>query len=133
MNNLRTYGQRPYGVAVIHGGPGAPGEMAPVARELSKSVGVMEPLQTKKTLEGQVRELFAVITKHGDIPVTLVGWSWGAWLGFIVAARHPTLVKKLVLIGSGAFEEKYAANIVGDRLTRLTEAERVEALVDQIT
>ena len=33
---------------------GAPGEMAPVARELSISKGAPEPLQTGKTLEGQV-------------------------------------------------------------------------------
>ncbi|HOT01736.1 MAG TPA: alpha/beta hydrolase [Acidobacteriota bacterium] len=35
MENLRTYGRPPYRVAVIHGGPGAPGCMAPVARELA--------------------------------------------------------------------------------------------------
>lgn len=31
MNNIRVYGEPPYSVAVLHGGPGAPGEMAPVA------------------------------------------------------------------------------------------------------
>jgi hypothetical protein len=35
MKNLRIYGKAPFNVAVIHGGPGAVGEMAPVARELS--------------------------------------------------------------------------------------------------
>ena len=35
MSNLRTYGEPPFGVAVIHGGPGAGGEMAPVARVLA--------------------------------------------------------------------------------------------------
>lgn len=128
MKNLRTYGQKPYRIAVIHGGPGAPGEMAPVARELSTIAGVLEPLQTKRTLEGQARELSAVIKEHCDLPITLVGWSWGAWLSFIVAARSPALVKKLILVGSGAFEEKYAVNIVGERLNRLPEDERIEAL-----
>jgi hypothetical protein len=28
MKNLRTYGKVPFNVAVIHGGPGAAGEMA---------------------------------------------------------------------------------------------------------
>ena len=57
MKNLRKYGHSPYTVAVVHGGPGAPGEMAPVARELSSITGVLEPLQTKYSLEGQVQEL----------------------------------------------------------------------------
>ena len=33
MKNLRKYGKPPFNVAVIHGGPGVPGEMAPVARD----------------------------------------------------------------------------------------------------
>jgi len=36
MENPRKYGNRPYEVALVHGGPGAAGEMAPVAKELSK-------------------------------------------------------------------------------------------------
>jgi pimeloyl-ACP methyl ester carboxylesterase len=122
------YGKRPYRVAVIHGGPGAPGEMAPVARELETIAGILEPLQTKDTLEGQVEELRDVLGKNADLPVMLAGFSWGAWLAFIVAARCPEMVKKLVLIGSGPFEERYAGNIVPERLNRLSEAERVEVL-----
>lgn len=52
MKNLRTYGNPPFSIVVIHGGPGAPGEMAPIARELSALEGVLEPLQTAVTLEG---------------------------------------------------------------------------------
>jgi hypothetical protein len=55
MKNLRKYGKSPFNVAVIHGGPGAPGEMAPVARELSSGWGVLEPFQTVSFLEGQVK------------------------------------------------------------------------------
>ena len=33
MKNLRKYEKSPFNVAVIHGGPGAPGEMAPVVRD----------------------------------------------------------------------------------------------------
>jgi pimeloyl-ACP methyl ester carboxylesterase len=126
VKNLRNYGHKPYAVAVIHGGPGAPGEMAPVARELASITGVLEPLQTKDSLEEQVAELCDVLEKNGDLPVTLIGFSWGAWLSFIMTARYPSLVKKLILIGSGAFEQKYARNIVADRLNRLSEVERVE-------
>lgn len=124
MKNLRKYGTKPFNVAVIHGGPGAPGEMAPVARELSSVRGVLEPLQTAATLEGQVQELKAVLENNGDLPVTLIGFSWGAMLSFIVSAQYPLFVKKLILIGSGAYEEKYAVNIMKTRLSRLSEEER---------
>jgi pimeloyl-ACP methyl ester carboxylesterase len=128
MNNLRKYGKPPYAVAVVHGGPGARGEVAPVAKELSSLVGILEPLQTAATLEEQVSELYAILQANASLPVTLIGHSWGAWLGFIVAARHPSSVNKLVLIGSGPFEHRYAVNITGTRLTRLSEADRLRAL-----
>jgi pimeloyl-ACP methyl ester carboxylesterase len=128
MKNLRKYGNKPFNVAVIHGGPGTPGEMAPVARELSSVRGVLEPLQTATTLEGQVQELKAVLEKNGDLPVTLIGFSWGAMLSFIFTAQYPSFVKKLILIGSGAYEEKYAVNIMKTRLSRLGEDEREETL-----
>ncbi len=128
MLNLRKYGHKPFRVAVIHGGPGAPGEMAPVARELSCVMGVLEPLQTVTTLEGQVQELKAVLEKHAVLPVTLIGFSWGALLSFIFAARHPSFVRKLILIGSAPYEEKYALNITQTRLIRLSDEKRAEAL-----
>ncbi len=89
IDNPRIYGPPPYRIAVIHGGPGAGGEMAPVARELASVGGVLEPLQTAVSLEGQVQELQSIVTDHGRSPVTLIGYSWGAWLAFIVAARYP--------------------------------------------
>lgn len=126
MNNLRKYGSAPFRVAVIHGGPGAPGYMAPVARELSAARGILEPLQTADSLEGQVQELKAVLEKHADLPVTLVGSSWGAMLSFIFAAHYPTFVKKLILIGSAVYEEQDAAKIHETRLSRFSEEERQE-------
>src|SRR5919198_1314938 len=116
MQNVRTYGTAPFTVAVIHGGPGACGEMAPVARELASDRGILEPLQTATSLEGQVEELRRVLENHGDIPVILIGFSWGAWLSFIVAAHYPALVKKLLLVGSGSFEEKYVSRLQEARL-----------------
>lgn len=128
MKTLRKYGRKPYRVAVVHGGPGAPGEMAPVARELSSVTGVLEPLQAARTLEGQVRELEVVLEKHAALPVTLIGFSWGALLSFIFAARYPSFVRKLILIGSPPYEDKYAADITQTRLSRLSEKERSKAL-----
>ncbi len=124
MNNLRIYGTAPYQVAVIHGGPGAPGEMAPVARELSSLCGVLEPLQTKTTLQEQLEELHAIVTENGHLPITLIGYSWGAMLSYIFAAHYPSLVKKLILISSGVFEDQYASSIMETRLNRLSEGER---------
>lgn len=126
MKNLRTYGKAPFHVAIIHGGPGAGGEMAPVAHELAAGRGILEPLQTATSLEGQVEELRVVLENQGDLPLTLVGFSWGAWLSFIVAARYPALIKKLILVGSGPFEEKYVARLQEARFNRLSEVERAE-------
>ncbi|MCP4584121.1 MAG: alpha/beta hydrolase [candidate division Zixibacteria bacterium] len=128
MQNLRKHGQSPYIIAAIHGGPGAPGEMAPVARELESTCGVLEPLQTATSLQGQVDELNDVLTKHGDLPITLIGYSWGAWLSYILAAKHPDMVMKLILVGSGPFEEKYAAGIMRARLDRLSDQDKARVV-----
>jgi pimeloyl-ACP methyl ester carboxylesterase len=120
MKNLMTYGKPPYTVAVIHGGPGVAGEIAPVASELSMKYGVIEPLQTERTLSGQVAELKNVLTLQGNLPVILIGHSWGAMLSFIVTAKNPAMVKKLILVSSGVFEESYAAGIMNTRSDRLS-------------
>lgn len=126
MINLRKYGKPPFKVAVIHGGPGAPGSVAPIARELSRDFGVLEPLQTATSLKGQILELKRVLNKNGEIPITLIGHSWGAWLSYILTARYPSIVKKLILIGSGPFEQKYVKKLIENRLNRLNQKERKE-------
>ena len=118
------YGNPPYNVVVVHGGPGAPGEMKPVAIELSKDFGVLEPLQTKDSVEDQIEELKKVIEENADFPVILIGWSWGAWLAYLVTAQYPNLVKKLILVSSGPFKAEYAEGIMKTRLERLSEQER---------
>jgi pimeloyl-ACP methyl ester carboxylesterase len=100
--------------------------MAPVARELCSCRGVLEPLQTARTVGGQVEELKMLLEVNAKLPVTLIGFSWGAWLSFILAARHPALVSGLVLVASGPFRESYARQILPTRLSRLDEAERRE-------
>jgi pimeloyl-ACP methyl ester carboxylesterase len=126
MKNLRIYGKSPFSLAVIHGGPGAAGEMAPVAHELASERGILEPLQTATSLKGQVEELKTVLEKKGDFPVTLIGFSWGAWLSFIFTANYSECVKKLILVGSGPYEEKYTARILETRLNRLNKKDRSE-------
>jgi pimeloyl-ACP methyl ester carboxylesterase len=126
MKNARFYGRKSYTVAVVHGGPGAPGGMAPVARELFSLTGVLEPLQTKNSIDGQVEELADVLKKNADIPAVLIGHSWGATLSYMTAARYPALVKKLILIGTPPLEAKNRPDLTPIWLDRLSEAERVE-------
>lgn len=126
MNKVRKYGAEPYRVALLHGGPGGAGAMEPVANELSKSFGVLEPIQNGKSVKAQVEELKLVLEENAGGPIVLAGHSWGAWLAFILAAEHPALVKKLVLLSAGPFEEKYAARIAERRVARLKEQERDE-------
>lgn len=135
VDNPRVYAKPPFRVAVIHGGPGAPGHMAPVARELSKHIGIIEPLQTADSIEGQVQELNAILQEFCSTPVVLIGSSWGAMLSYMFAAQHPSLVEKLILVGSAVYEEKYANDILETRLGRLSSEEvaEVHSLVEDFT
>ncbi len=100
--------------------------MAPVARQLACGYGVLEPIQIATTLEGQVQELERILERHSSPPVVLIGFSWGAWLSFIVAARYPALVKKLILVGCGPLEERYLSALHETRSSRLTADEKTE-------
>jgi pimeloyl-ACP methyl ester carboxylesterase len=125
MKNCRTWGKAPYTVAVVHGGPGAAGEMALIAREISRSHGVIEPFQTERTLTLQETELEKILMDRGDLPVILIGHSWGAILSFIVTAKNPALVRKLILVSSGVFDDTYSAGIMKMRLNRLSQKDRI--------
>jgi len=120
LQNPRKHGSAPYGIAVLHGGPGAYGSVAPVARELSGIGGTLEPFQTAESIDGQVAELAGILQQHARLPVALVGHSWGAWLAVLFAARYPEMVRKLVLVGSGPFEAGYAGQIMPTRLSRIS-------------
>ncbi len=126
MEPVRTYGEPPYRVAVLHGGPGALGEVAPIAQELARKQGVLEPMQQACSVEGQVQELDGLLNAHARPPVTLVGFSWGAWLAWLFAARRPARVEKLVLVSSGPFEEGYAGAVSEARFHRLSSEEQSE-------
>jgi len=128
MKNVNLYGNPPYKIAVIHGGPGAAGEAAPVAIELSNKFGVIEPYQTEMSVQGQVDELIGQIEHYCTPPVKLVGYSYGAWLAYIFASQFPEIVKKIILIGSGSFDEVHNINMLASRLSRLKPKEAEEAM-----
>jgi pimeloyl-ACP methyl ester carboxylesterase len=128
MELFRKYGSDPFRVVVVHGGPGAVGSAAPIARKLGQTRGVMEPFQTATTLDGQIEELRLVVEHNATPPVIFIGHSWGAWLSALVTATYPELVRKLILVGSGPFEAHYVHKIAENRLKRLSPPEREEYL-----
>ena len=128
MRLIRKYGNEPYRIGLLHGGPGASGEMKPVAERLSTEFGVIELLQTEKTVNGQIEELHRQLISVSDFPFILIGYSWGAWLGFLFASRYPKLISKLILIGAGSFNKKYNKDLMTVRLDRLSQDYKKEAL-----
>lgn len=123
MEDIRIYGNKPYEIAVIHGGPGAPGSLKKLAEELSKTYSILEPFQTADSIEGQIKELKHQIEQFTELPIVLIGHSWGAWLSYIFASRYPKSVKKIILIGSGSFEKEYVEMMNIKRKNVLTKEE----------
>ncbi len=121
MHSVRRHGNAPYSIVMLHGGPGACGEMAQPARELCALTGrgVLETQQCAHSINAQVEELAGQLKSSATAPVTLAAYSWGAWLALIFCARHPQLVKKLLLISCGPLEQKYAAAVESTRMSRL--------------
>lgn len=126
MKTVRKYGKQPFRIGLLHGGPGASGDMKPVAKELSRDFGILEFLQTEKSVKGQIEELHKQLASGADFPVILIGHSWGAWLGFLFASKYPDLIKKLILISAGAFDNKYNADLMKIRLERLSQQDKAE-------
>ncbi|WP_299649596.1 alpha/beta fold hydrolase [uncultured Tateyamaria sp.] len=127
QHTVRHHGAEPAKVVVLHGGPGGAGEVEAFAHKLGhRGHAVLEPFQTQHSVGAQIEELREQITHHSTPPITLIGWSWGAWLGCLFAASHPNLVRKLVLVGSGPFEARHTEAIKATKAARLTDAQRAE-------
>jgi pimeloyl-ACP methyl ester carboxylesterase len=124
------HGSAPYRAAALHGGPGAPGSVKGIIDGLKDQVGVLEPIQTKKTIDELVEELKLTLEKEAKKPVTLIGHSWGAMFGVIFTARHPELVSSLILVGSGMFDG-HENTVKRERMSRLTPREQQEFLAAQ--
>ena len=118
-NTVHRHGLGPVSTVVVHGGPGAAGEMCPVAEELATRMGVLEPWQAALSVDGQVIELAASIAAHANWPVSLIGHSWGAWLVLLTAAARPELVQNVLIVSSGVFDDAYVPLMRQRRRKRL--------------
>jgi pimeloyl-ACP methyl ester carboxylesterase len=109
---VRFYGDSGPYVVLLHGGPGAAGEMAPVARNLCSKFRVLEPLQRTSgkvplTVACHVEDLHDVLREPLQAgAIRLVGFSWGAMLALTYAARYPEKIDRAILIGCGTFDKQ---------------------------
>ena len=124
--NCRTYGQSPFISVAVHGGPGAPGSASSLAKGLSAFGGSLEPLQSAASVNEQVEELASQIHSYTKEPITIFGHSWGAWLTYLLAYSHPELVRKAILVASGAFDALYVPQMDQRRLSRLSNEDAAE-------
>ncbi len=128
---LHRYGKDGPTLILVHGGPGAPGGLAPVGRELAAEFRVLEPWQRSSggevlTVARHVEDLQALLEQEcpGERPV-LLGASWGAMLVLAHAAAYPEAVGPLVLVGCGSFDPLSRARlraIIAERLGESMEA-----------
>lgn len=130
---LRRYGTSGPIVVVLHGGPGAPGCAAPLARALGRDFSVLEPLQRRSgeiplTVERHVLDLAEIAPPRA----ALVGHSWGAMLALSFASRFPERVSSVALVGCGtydlttraSFQAATKARLGPERCAHLDELER---------
>jgi pimeloyl-ACP methyl ester carboxylesterase len=123
--HVREYGDTGPMVIILHGGPAAVGEAAPIARGLSDSFRVLEPWQRGSghiplSVSAHIADLNEVIdSRCAGEWIALVGESWGAMLALAYAAAYPDRAGAIVLIGCGTF----------DKVSRLQMQERVNARI----
>jgi pimeloyl-ACP methyl ester carboxylesterase len=117
-------------VIVLHGGPGAAGHMAPVARGLADAFHVIEPFQRGSsdeplTVARHVADLHEVISRTcADQRPALLGSSWGGMLALAYAASHPDSAGPLLLIGCGTFDADARAEFERTLAERMSPALR---------
>ena len=98
-------------VYLLHGGPGVPDYLAPVAKLLEPTHSVVRYDQRGTgqsaadfidfDLDSQVEDLEAVRTALGHKRISLFGHSWGGTLAQLYALRYPDHVDSMFLSNSG--------------------------------
>jgi pimeloyl-ACP methyl ester carboxylesterase len=123
-------------VIAVHGGPGTPGYMAPLAKALADSFRVLEPFQRRSgheplTVDRHVSDLHELMESAcGTVRPALVGHSWGAMLALAYTAQHPDRVGALVLVGCGTFDRASRNRMQAILAERMTDelSQRLAAL-----
>ena len=135
-----THGTSGPVVIVLHGGPAAVGEAAPLARGLADSFRVLEPWQRgsgdeRLSVSRHVADLHELVaTRCDDAQPAIVGESWGAMLALAYAAVHPGGVGPIVLIGCGTFDTVARARMRAILEERMDDdlRQRLERLPEEI-
>lgn len=116
MNNadpqIRLWGYGKRTIVLLHGGPAAPGSLAPVAHALSRDFRVIEAFQCGSnpheplTVARHVRDIRDMLERQfPHSRPALLGHSWGAMLALAFAAEYPQMALPLVLVGCGTFDQ----------------------------
>ncbi len=103
---VRRHGGAGPEVVVLHGGPGAPGSAAGLARALARDARVHEPWQRRAgSVPLTVAQHVADLREVAPEGAILVGHSWGAMLALSYAVEHGDRVGAVVLVGCGTYDE----------------------------
>jgi pimeloyl-ACP methyl ester carboxylesterase len=126
--HFRNYGEHGPLAFVLHGGPGAPGYMAPVARGIASFARAIEPFQRRSgdeplTVRTHILDLHHLMSTEADAAASvIIGHSWGAMLALAYAAEYPATVSRLALIGCGTFDPASRERLQEIRTERMTSA-----------
>ncbi len=119
-------------VVLLHGQPGTGASWDPVTRLLDTEFRVLALDRpgygaTPGEAEGLAANAASVaglIGGRGAAPATVVAHSWAGGVAVLLAARHPTLVRNLVLVGAActpdsvnALDRWLTVPVIGDALT----------------
>ena len=105
-------------ILILHGGGvGCPYEMGKVIDDLKKNHQVIvmstrghgrsEIGHSPLTYEQKADDAVAVIKSVTNQPVTIIGFSDGAYTAYKIAAMYPAKVEKVVAIGAGTLQAGY--------------------------
>lgn len=119
-------------VLLLHGQPGSAASWEPLIRLLEAEHRVLAPDRPGYgSTPGEARGLSEnaalvaeLLEERGAAPATIVAHSWAGGVGVLLAARHPSVVRSVVLVGAActpdsvnALDRWLTVPVVGDVLT----------------
>ncbi|HRI72332.1 MAG TPA: alpha/beta hydrolase, partial [Polyangium sp.] len=119
---IREYGSGPT-VLALHGSPSAPTDFDPLVQQLQKTRRVLlpdmpgygrSPHYPGLSLQRSVELIDEALISRGIKEVTIIGFSFGAWRGLLLALDGKTHVNALVALGGLAgFDPDHAVMALG--------------------